>query len=200
MRKSLVVFAHPNPKSFCGAILSAYVSALKKNGHEPIVRDLYALRFNPILSLDELAALHGGATSPSYNNDDVKREQQLVRESSAISFIYPVWQGGPPAIMKGYWDRVFAVHFAYEEGKFGLRGLLKGRKAALFRTQGGDEAMTKEKMWPAMDATSNDQMRKFGLEVVSSIYFPKVTRAKKDELEGYLSRVAKAAYDLTTQI
>jgi NAD(P)H dehydrogenase (quinone) len=62
-------------------------------------------------------------------------------------FIYPIWWFGPPAILKGWIDRVFTRKFAFDFGPGGMKGLLTHEKALILNTLGGDEATYREQRW-----------------------------------------------------
>ncbi len=130
--KYLVVYAHPNPKSFCHAIKEEIVVRLKEQGAIVDVRDLYQMGFNPVLSANDFMQL-AQKKIPA----DIQKEQDLVAGADTIIFIYPVWWFSMPAILKGYVDRVFMRGFAYDMKGHMLQGLLKGKKAMLFSTTGG---------------------------------------------------------------
>ena len=100
--KYLVVYAHPNPKSFCHAIKEEIVVRLKEQGAIVDVRDLYQMGFNPVLSANDFMQL-AQKKIPA----DIQKEQDLVAGADTIIFIYPVWWFSMPAILKGYVDRVF---------------------------------------------------------------------------------------------
>jgi len=133
--KVLVVYAHPNPQSFNHAILESFTDGLKKGGHIFEVVDLYGIGFNPCLGLDDFAQFNGGRMP-----EDVMEQQQKIAQAEALAFIYPVWQWGCPAILKGWMDRVFSHGFAYKIGEGGqLEGLLKHEKVLLISTTMGSE-------------------------------------------------------------
>jgi NAD(P)H dehydrogenase (quinone) len=125
--------AHLNEGSFNEAILKTAVSALESKGHEVVIRDLYKLGFNPILSSEDLAALHGGNV-PS----DIAAEQEFIKKADLITFIYPVWWTGLPAIIKGYVDRAFSYYgFAYQYNESGgIDKLLSDKKGVIINTHG----------------------------------------------------------------
>lgn len=127
----LIVFAHPNPESFNHAILDTVINQLNSLGATVTVRDLYALNFNPCLGMADLAAYHAGKTP-----EDVKIEQQFINDADKIIFISPIWWGLLPAIMKGYFDRVFSVNYAYTILETGMTGLLGAKKFAMINTLG----------------------------------------------------------------
>ncbi|MEW9500277.1 NAD(P)H-dependent oxidoreductase [Jeotgalibacillus marinus] len=170
--KHLVIYAHPNPQSFNHAILEKVVQKLEDHGEEVIVRDLYALNFKPVLSGSDFTAFQSGHTPK-----DIQEEQEHVKQADVITFIYPIWWTGLPAILKGYIDRVFAYGFAYavnEQG--GYEKLLAGKKAVLFNTMGHPEDYYEEiGMIEAMKQTSDNGILDFvGIETMEHKFFGSV--------------------------
>jgi putative NADPH-quinone reductase len=104
----LIVFAHPTRNSFCGAILTAALQELAANGHETELVDLYTEEFNPVLSECEWAS-YGSSLSPGIQSyvDQIHRADGLI-------WIFPTWNHGLPAILKGYVDRVWKPNVAFE--------------------------------------------------------------------------------------
>lgn len=99
-----VVYANPSPSSFDHAILGTYAAEVGRHGQEVIVRDLYAMSFDPVLRPEERPVPTRWAPSA-----DVATELAFLRDSKALVFIYPIWFGLPPAILKGYVDRVMGA-------------------------------------------------------------------------------------------
>ncbi|MFH1018492.1 MAG: NAD(P)H-dependent oxidoreductase, partial [Pseudomonadota bacterium] len=104
----LIIYSHPNPKSFNHAILEEFSGALRDAGHEVRVRDLYAIGFKPVLQGSDLE--QAGKRPPA---EDICAEQAHISWADVITFIFPLWWAGMPAIAKGYLDRVFSEGFAY---------------------------------------------------------------------------------------
>jgi len=115
----LIVYAHPNPKSFNHAIKERVEAKLKKEKKKYSVRDLYAMKWNPVLGGADFEVMQGGKTP-----EDIKAEQNYIKEADVVIFIHPIWWFGMPAVLKGYVDRVFSYGFAYEVGKEGVKGIL----------------------------------------------------------------------------
>lgn len=130
----LLIYAHPNPKSFNAAVRDVVVKKLESMGGSILIRDLYAIGFRPASTREDFARMQHGI-SP-----DVAEEQAYIKSADVIIFIHPIWWFGMPAILKGYIDRVFSYGFAYASGKNGVEGLLNGKKVMVFNTTGGDEA------------------------------------------------------------
>lgn len=130
----LVLFAHPVETSFQAALHRAAVGALTEAGHEVDDLDLYADGFDPILSRQERI---------DYLDEEICRNPvetyvNRVLAAEAIVLIYPVWNYGYPAILKGFFDRVFlpGVAFRLRDGK-ARPNLWKVRKLAAVATYGG---------------------------------------------------------------
>lgn len=129
--KHLIISAHPNPQSFNRALVEEVIKATRQAGGEAVVRDLYTLDFNPVLSWRELNASMEGIVPA-----EIKFEQKLITEADLITFIYPLWWMGFPAILKGYLDRVLSYGFAYQNENNISVGLLGHKKIQQFITMG----------------------------------------------------------------
>jgi len=128
----LIIYAHPNPKSFCHAIKDEIETKIKQQGGELVVRDLYQQGFNPVLSSGDFVQFLQH-TPPA----DIQKEQELIRKADRLIFVYPVWWFSMPAILKGYIDRVFSRGFAYDYEGHSIKGLLAGKEVMIFSTTGG---------------------------------------------------------------
>lgn len=146
----LIVLAHPEPASFNAALAERMRAALGAAGHRVTVSDLCAQGFNPAAgrhdfttvadpdsfhyqSEQALAAREGGFAP------EIAREQQRVADADLLILQFPLWWGGPPAILKGWFERVLAYGFAYVDGRRFDSGVFKGRRALLSVTAGGTE-------------------------------------------------------------
>ena len=111
----LVLYAHPNPESFAAALHATVVEALTAAGHEVDDCDLYAEGFDPVLSRAERVGYHDLAT----NTDPVAGYVARVQAAEALVLCFPVWNFGYPAMLKGFFDRVFlpGISFKLVDGK-----------------------------------------------------------------------------------
>ena len=134
MSKALVLFCHPVPESFSAALHSKVVSTLLAKGWQVDDCDLYAEGFNPILSPEERRGYHDTAT----NTLPVQSYVDRMRNADALVMVFPVWNFGFPAILKGFIDRVFlpGVSFRLEQGRV-KPNLTNIRKLAAVTTYGG---------------------------------------------------------------
>ncbi|MCX5264770.1 NAD(P)H-dependent oxidoreductase [Streptomyces sp. NBC_00199] len=156
--KTLIVYAHPEPKSLNGSLKDLAVATLESAGHEVRVSDLYAMNWKAVVDADDygpgasrplrVAADSGRAFDAGTLTADVVAEQEKLLWADTIVFQFPLWWYTMPAILKGWVDRVFTCHFAYGVGehsdtRYGERygeGALAGRRALLSVTVGGPEA------------------------------------------------------------
>jgi len=115
MTRALVLAAHPCPESFSQALHARVVDTLTARGWEVDDCDLYAEGFNPVLSETERRGYHEVEDNQAPVADYVER----LRAAQALIMVFPVWNFGYPAILKGFLDRVFlpGVSFRLEEGK-----------------------------------------------------------------------------------
>jgi putative NADPH-quinone reductase len=131
----LVLYAHPVETSFQAALHAAAVAALTQAGHEVDDCDLYAEKFDPVLSREERLNYHDEAIC----RKPVQAYVDRLLAAEALVLVFPVWNFGYPAILKGFFDRVFlpGVSFALADGKVSPK-LTNVRKAAAIATYGGD--------------------------------------------------------------
>ncbi|MDN5757884.1 MAG: NAD(P)H-dependent oxidoreductase [Tomitella sp.] len=153
---ALWVLAHPRQDSLNGHLFRAGVEALSRD-HGIATSDLYAMDFDPALGEHDfgepagrpgsLAALAGHAYSQGRSQPEVKAEQAKLAAAELLVLQFPLWWYGPPAILKGWLDRVLTDSFAYDDEldpqlgiprRYGDGGLTR-RKALIVVTAGEDE-------------------------------------------------------------
>jgi putative NADPH-quinone reductase len=111
----LVIYCHPDPASFASALHQAVKEGLAAAGHLVTDLDLYAEGFDPIFKLRD-RAIYGDAAA--YFHVVEKYARQLA-EAERLVLVYPAWWYGMPAMLKGYFDRVWAPGVAYDVGPDG---------------------------------------------------------------------------------
>ena len=102
----LIIFAHPSRESFCGSILAATLEELAAQGHELDLLDLYAERFNPVLSEGEWRCYEKSI------GPEIQRYADQIHFADGLIWIFPTWNCGLPAILKGYVDRVLETEYS----------------------------------------------------------------------------------------
>lgn len=137
--KHAIVVAHPNADSLTCAIARTYAEEVASLGHQSVMRDLYRIGFDPCLKASEIPGPAGARFG-----DDVAAERKALSDCDVFAFIYPLWFNAPPAILKGYVDRVFSLGFGYEPALHGTDPLLTGRSLVSFTTSGAPEAWVRD--------------------------------------------------------
>lgn len=102
----LVVYCHPNPKSFTSALRDCVIETLESSGHDVRQFDLYAMNFNPVMCAHEREGYH----TPGDNVRPVAEHVAAIKWANALVFVYPTWWFGLPAMLKGWLDRVWIPH------------------------------------------------------------------------------------------
>ena len=118
----LVVYCHPVPESYCAAIRDTTVEVLNGRGWDVRLLDLYAENFDPVMSCEERRFYNDRAPG----DPALKPHFELLSWAEAILFIYPTWWYGLPAMLKGWFDRVWATDIAFKlpAGKGGIKSLM----------------------------------------------------------------------------
>lgn len=146
-----IIHAHPEPKSFNGALTEQARAVLPAKGHRVTVSDLYAAGFDPVehgahyprrldaetfSPLAEQRHAFGTGAVPC----DVSHEIAALERADTLVLQFPLWWHGPPAILKGWFDRVFLSGGLYTSRKRYDTGHFKGRRALVSVTSGAPEA------------------------------------------------------------
>jgi NAD(P)H dehydrogenase (quinone) len=238
----LTVYAHPNPKSFCHAILEQFTAGLNDAGHTTEVVDLYAVRFDPVFRTRDFASYINesiseevlgrmdlkkyvldsmggpiqrffaslwlrGKDSKTIARDihkhrpkDVRVQWEKVNQAQGLAFIAPVFWLGFPAILKGWFERVFSYGDAYTLTAEGWDGYVRGRvpllnhekalviSTTLFREE-EYKAFLQEPMTRIIDEWG---LRYPGVKRVEHVYFYSVSVVDDSTRRDFLER----AYEL----
>lgn len=131
-----VILGHPNQKSLNYAIYERVIHTLQTQNHQIYAHDLYAEHFEAVITGYELQYSIS-------KNQLVEQHCEEIKNADVIIIIHPNWWGQPPAILKGWVDRVLRPKTGYDVGPQGPFGLLKAKKALVFNTS--NTPMTREK-------------------------------------------------------
>ncbi|MPZ63565.1 MAG: flavodoxin family protein [Propionibacteriales bacterium] len=155
--KVLWVFAHPEPRSLNGALRDDGLRALRAMGHDVRESDLYAMGWKPVVDGDDfrhdpderliVGAAQEAAQAAETLSPDIRAEQEKVEWADALVLQFPMWWFGMPAILKGWFDRVFVQGFAFgikdpatgRSRRYGDNRLC-GKRAMVITTYGAREA------------------------------------------------------------
>ena len=184
----LVILAHPNRASFNHAIASTCCDVLTANGHNVVFHDLYEERFDPLLPYSEF-------TRDAVLQDQIARHCDELSQADGIVVVHPNWWGQPPAILKGWVDRVIRPGVAYEfqEGDTGEGvpcGLLKAQCALIFNTSNTETTRERSVFGDPLEAIWRNCV--FGLCGVQSVHrrmFSIVVTSSDADRRKWLSEV-----------
>lgn len=185
--KHAIIVAHPKADSFTLSVAHTYEAALTAMGHKTLLRDLYRMEFDPRLQAGEIPVADGFAPA-----DDVKHERTLLADVQVFAFFYPLWLNAPPAILKGYLERVFGLGFAYGAG---MRQLLKGRSMISFTSSGAPTEWVKSTgAWDAIHKLFDEHFAAVcGLTVLEHVHFGNVVPGMRPDAVERLFAMTRAA-------
>lgn len=135
--KHAIIACHPEAESFTMSVAQRYAEAVQTLGQEVILRDLYRMNFDPVLHAEERRGEPGS---------DVTKEWGVLGKPDVFVLVYPIWFGTPPAMLKGYIDRVFgAGREVGWGGEGGVSELLAGKRLVSLTSSGSMKAWLSEK-------------------------------------------------------
>jgi NAD(P)H dehydrogenase (quinone) len=192
----LVVHAHPVETSFNRALFTSAVEALREAGHEVDAMDLYAENFEAVMSREERLNYHD---IPDNLTPAIKPYVDRLRAAEGLVFIHPVWNYGYPAILKGFFDRIFVpgVSFVLVGGKAADKGRLVPnlkniKKVAYVTTYGGDRLRT-----ILMGDPPRRLARRWGWAMFSTLWPPTylalydMDNVSPMQLQGFIAKVRR---------
>ncbi len=208
--KVLIVYAHMESDSFNRAMLDTALETLKAAGHETQLSDLYADNFDPVARPSDFKALENAdcvrydleqkhaVASQSGFSPDIERELERVLWADLVIFQFPFYWFSVPAILKGWFDRVFVNGIVYGGGKWYDRGGLSGRRSMLafstgcYPTMCGPDGINGDMsvlLWPIQ----NGILRFSGMTVLDPYIAYSVAYRSDDErqamLDGWADRL-----------
>jgi NAD(P)H dehydrogenase (quinone) len=216
----LFVYAHPEPTSFTGALKDAGVTALRKAGHTVEISDLYAEKFDPVAGRHDFRAAANAErfhyqTEQAHAHEtegfaaDLAREQRRFLKADLVIWIYPIWWGGMPAILKGWFDRVLAFGFAYADGRRFDSGFFPDKRGMLCLSTGGTRQRfspedvygdIKTVLWPAQRLII-EYLGMDALEPFVAYAAPRIdAEGRKAYLEQWSARLHRIAEDMAPDL
>ena len=190
----LVIYCHPVAESFAAAAHATVLAALAEAGHDVTDVDLYAERFDPVMSRQERLDYLNTAR----NERLVKRYDDQLLAAEAILLVYPAWWYGMPAMLKGYFDRVWLPGVAFDvapDGQVNTERLQRIRRILVVTTYGAS--------WWMVRVALGDPARKLigravralcarDCRVTWCVHY-NMDRARPRQLRRFLRRIAAAA-------
>jgi NAD(P)H dehydrogenase (quinone) len=187
MRHAIVV-GHPSADSFTMAMASRYAETVAQDGDEVVMRDLYRIGFDPIL---KEAERHGTPGS------DVHAEWAHLGKPDVFVLVYPIWFGAPPAMLKGYVERVFGAGRSRGFEPSGAQGdLFAGKHMVSLTCSGQKQPWLEERGIPESLRTIYDRYLadRLGVAETHRYHFDGVSDScSASEINAYLDAVERAA-------
>jgi NAD(P)H dehydrogenase (quinone) len=199
--KILIVSAHDDTKSYVAALHNTALGIFERTQDNVMVSDLYAQQFNPVASIIDFKTSSGthanymfeqqrAVNTGSGFSPDLQAEMDKVAKADIIIIHFPLWWGSPPAILKGWFERVFAMGFAWNSNSRYSKGLLKGKKILLTVSVGDPESyysaegMHRATVEQHLYSLTHNTLAFCGLDVFKPYVVSNVTAADQDELEA----------------
>lgn len=172
--KKLIVYAHPWDGSFNHSILNRLVSKFTEKGDSVDVIDLNKDGFDPVLNTNDLKLFSSG----SYNDKLAENYAKRLLASDELIFIFPIWWYGEPAILKGFYDKVFLKGHLYDEIDHQLTGLLKVKKATIITTANINRSIFQYLGDPIQNVLAKGILKTVGIDNVDWIHCATVHEEK----------------------
>lgn len=186
--KISIILAHPHSGSFNHAIADTVGDTLRKCGHAVTVHDLYVEQFDPLLPHDEIPR---DADLPQV----IAQHCREIAAVDGIVIIHPDWWGMPPAILKGWIDRVLRPGVAYrfaetDSGEGAPKGLLAARAALVFNTSNTPAAREHTVFGDPLDRLWKNCIFSFcGVPVVLRSMFSVIVTSTEEQRKAWLAEV-----------
>lgn len=214
--KALIVYAHPEPTSFNCALKDTAVATLRGDGHEVAVTDLYAEGFDPRAGRHDFReardpgrfdyqAEQEHATNGAGFAPELEREHARLLWCDLLILQFPLWWFGPPAILKGWIDRVLAYKRFYDMRNRFDNGVLKGRRGMLSVTTGGTpERFSAGGIYgeidPYLQPLHFGVLKYVGLEVLDPFISYAASRSPREDLTRQLEAWQRRLRDIARMI
>jgi len=186
--KHLVVHTHLNPQSFTKAVTDEVIKVANAKGHTVKTIDLYADGFDPVLKFPDIQSMFMGGEV----QEDVKNYQEMISWADHLTFVYPMWWGQMPAMLKGFIDRVFANGFAFSYGPEGVKGFLTDKTVRLIiNTSTTNQIYSETGMHEAQVRINDPGIFGFCGMKTDLTFFGNITTGTDEERKAYLASVTE---------
>lgn len=211
----VLIYAHEDPASFGAAMHNRVLSYFEKNGHNTVVSDLYGSGFHAVAEKWDFKVSGGphqnymseqarAAKDSTAFAEDIKDEIAKIRTADLLVFEFPLWWSAPPAIMKGWFDKVFAMGVAWDGDHRYSSGLLGGKQALVITGAGDSEdhysatgmhgATIVQHLYPLLHST----LAHAGLDVLKPFIATGLTSASDDDRQTHLINLDAHIYKVAT--
>lgn len=201
----LILHAHPEPKSFSSSLKDIAVEHFTALGDEVAVKDLYAMKFNPVVGREDFKQISNqeyfhymkeqmNAHLSNSFADELKLEMEAIVKADFLLLNFPLWWTSMPAIMKGWFDKVMAFGFSYhpKDMKYDT-GAFKNKKAMCTITTGGSEFAYSESgehgdINKLIEHINHGLLFFNGFQVLPSFFAWRAHLVDEETLKGYIEK------------
>lgn len=195
MASAIVVVSHPDPTSFNHALAAVVSNTWAQLGYSAELIDLHQIGFDPIMSVAE-------ARGRASIEEGVVKQIELLAKCDLLGIVHPNCWGSPPAMMKGWMDRVFAPEAAYtfakgaDDGDAPV-GLLKGKRALVLNTSNTSLEREAAVFGDPLERIWRDCLLRYtGFDVIHREVFRIVATSTYDERQQWLHKASHFARSL----
>lgn len=197
----LIISAHDDTKSFVAALHNTALGVFERTDSKVIVSDLYAQQFNPVASSLDFKTKSGSHINYMFEQQravntragfspDIQGEMDKVKNADLIIVHFPLWWSAPPTILKGWFERVFAMGFAWDSKNRYDKGLLKGKKILVTVSVGDPKSyysadgMHRATVEQHLYGLTHSTLAFSGMDVMKPFVIHNVTAASQEELDS----------------
>lgn len=197
----LLISAHDDTKSFVASLHNTALGVFERTEDKVLVSDLYAQQFNPVASILDFKIKSSSHVNYMFEqkrasntrsgfSPDLQGEMDKVKNADLIIIHFPLWWGGAPAVLKGWFERVFAMGFAWDSNNRFEKGLLKGKKVLLSVSVGdpksyySPDGMHRATVEQHLYSLTHGTLAYCGLDVYKPFIVHNVTAGSNEELES----------------
>ena len=192
-----IVFSHPWHGSFNKAVLDTVTQTLAGLQEPYHVIDLHQDKFDPVLGQPDLEVFSKG----HHADPLVGKYQQILLKSDKIILVFPIWWFSPPAMVKGFWDKVMLKNFAYTQTENGLEGQLDNiRQALVLTTSNSPTQFIRQEAGNAIEGTFfNGQLAQVGIQNPRWINCSDTQPGKDEQRAEYLAMLEQELREMYAQ-
>jgi len=185
----LMIACHPRADSYSAALRAAVQGALEAAGHSVEVRDLHAEGFVPTMTAEEHRLCH----TPGLNEAGIEDHVAALRRAEALVLVYPTWWYGMPALLKGWFDRIWLAGIAFRIGDGAIEPLLTNiRRIAVVTTYGSPLWLLWFIGWPDHKLMSRGIRRLCARGCkLDWVYLTRMDHQQRPALEAFLARLRR---------
>lgn len=197
--KHVVVLCHPEENSFNAAVAASYCAEVETHGQTALLRDLYRMEFDPVLQAIEQPGSPAFLESPH-----IAYELELLADAAVIVFVYPIWFGTPPAMLKGYVDRVLGSDFTFRavQGR-DAPSKLEGKHLLSLTSSGTSLVWLEEQgQWQSLIQVFDRYLaRAFSLASTEHVHFPSIVEGMSERFfQQNMEDVRQAARKMCSMV